>query len=107
VIKDWRGEQVFDEVARGLARAVDEFNQEVVSVAKEQLYPGHGLLSGTLRRSLRHAPASRQGRKIVGVMGSDVIYAGVQHRRFKYFYTGLERVKGQALEIVRRNVGGA
>jgi hypothetical protein len=52
---DWRGQQVTDEVIKRLKDALVEFGLRVESDAKQELYPEHGVVTGTLRRSIHTA----------------------------------------------------
>ena len=53
---NWEGDQVVDEVVKNMKTALGEFGLMVESEAKQELQPGHGVLTGTLRRSIHTAP---------------------------------------------------
>lgn len=52
---DWRGEQVQTEVRKRVAQAWGEVGLRVETEAKRELYKGHGVITGTLRRSIHTA----------------------------------------------------
>lgn len=102
---DWRGDEVERQIAQRAANALDEINMRIEGAAKAELYPGHGVLTGTLRRSIHHQRARIEGDRIVGAVGTAPLhYAMVIHRRYRYLLNGLERVKGQAPGIVRKHM---
>jgi len=49
---DWRGAQVVKEVEAAAVDALQEFGLRLETAAKSELYKGHGVLTGTLRRSI-------------------------------------------------------
>ena len=51
----WRGKEVMEAVMRNVAAAMGEFALRVEGNSKKQLRRGHGVLTGTLRRSLHTA----------------------------------------------------
>ncbi len=52
---DWRGEDVERRVKRGVAEGLMEFGLRSETGAKRRLQPGHGVITGTLRRSIHCA----------------------------------------------------
>ena len=52
----WRGEEVVDDVTERMGLALGEFGLRVEGEAKKELKPGHGVKTGTLRRSIHTAP---------------------------------------------------
>jgi hypothetical protein len=100
---EWRGDQVSDEIARRLKGALDKINLRIEAKAKGELVPGHGRLYGTLYRSIHTQPARREGDKIRGAIGSNVIYARRIHHLYFYFYIAVNAVKPQVLNIVRQH----
>ncbi len=51
----WRGDQVIEEVEKNLAEAMTEIGLRVEGEGKKQLFKGHGVVTGTLRRSIHTA----------------------------------------------------
>lgn len=51
----WRGKEVTEQVKRNLMAAMGEFALTVEGNAKKELKRGHGVLTGTLRRSIHTA----------------------------------------------------
>jgi len=51
----WRGNQVQADVEQGLAAGLAEFGLRCEAAAKKRLQPGHGVKTGTLRRSIHTA----------------------------------------------------
>lgn len=100
---DWN-ENLLAEVAERLIPAVDEIDQRIEAGAKEELYPGHGKLTGTLQRSIHTRPARREGSSIVGAVGTEPLpYARRIHRMYRYLLRGLEKVTPQVLAIIERH----
>lgn len=52
---DWRGDDVKREAAQAAARTISEFALEVEGESKRELRRGHGVETGTLRRSIHTA----------------------------------------------------
>ena len=100
----WKGVQAKQQVVKAIIAGVNEFHLEVEREAKAILQPGHGVITGTLRRSI-HAdsptytwgsddvPATpgsperqgtgemplEQGNTVVGTVGSGLVYAMPVH----------------------------
>lgn len=116
-----------DDAVDRLRRAVEEIDLRIEAEAKRQLYPGHGVVTGTLRRSIHaaeptyswrmdnvkpdaHTPemGGREFRaevtkiRITGCVGSGLEYAMAVHQGHHSFegYHYLTR----ALEIVRPSI---
>ena len=53
--KKWRGKEVSAEVAANVAGALGEFALRAEGHAKKELRKGHGVITGTLRRSIHVA----------------------------------------------------
>jgi len=53
--KKWRGKEVAEEVKRNVAKAFGEFGLRAEGHAKRELRKGHGVITGTLRRSIHTA----------------------------------------------------
>lgn len=53
--KRWRGKEVAQEVAQKMAQALGEFGLRAEAHAKKELRKGHGVRTGTLRRSIHTA----------------------------------------------------
>ena len=53
--KKWRGKQVLDSVKRNVAQALGEFGLRAEGHSKKELRKGHGVETGTLRRSIHTA----------------------------------------------------
>lgn len=52
---DWKGDRVVKQVRSNVAEAWGEVGLRVETEAKRQLYKGHGVVTGTLRRSIHTA----------------------------------------------------
>src|SRR5687768_7679026 len=102
----WRGPQVLEELTAKAAEAVDEIDLRIESFAKQELYPGHGKVTGTLQRSITTKPARRQGMKVVGAVGSNLKYARRIHFMYFYITEGLAKVQPLVPGIVQRKMGG-
>lgn len=53
--RKWRGKEVSAEVARNVSLALGEFALRAEGYAKKELQKGHGVITGTLRRSIHVA----------------------------------------------------
>ncbi|HRF46997.1 MAG TPA: hypothetical protein PLC98_05160 [Anaerolineales bacterium] len=51
----WRGDELEDELVRRLSAGLAEVGLRIELEAKRELQPGHGVLTGTLRRSIHAA----------------------------------------------------
>jgi len=52
---NWKGKQVLEQVGENVAAALGEFGLRAEGYAKKELRKGHGVLTGTLRRSIHTA----------------------------------------------------
>lgn len=52
---NWKGDEVLKQTIELLKKAVGEIGLSVESEAKQELQPGHGVITGTLRRSIHTA----------------------------------------------------
>jgi hypothetical protein len=52
---EWRGEEVLQRVKENVAKSLGQFALVVETGAKAELHKGHGVLTGTLRRSIHTA----------------------------------------------------
>lgn len=90
----WLGVQVLDKKRQQAANAMGEVGLRVEAAAKRQLYKGHGVITGTLRRSIHTAspgynwsgdsggpdgPAKLVGDKLIVEVGSGLEYAMAVH----------------------------
>lgn len=95
------------EIAARLIAAVDEIDNRIVAEAMKELYPGHGKITGTLQRAIQATPARLDGNVVRGTVGvAKLRYALRIHRRYKYIHIGLEKVRPDALKIIKRHVNG-
>jgi len=126
----WKGEQVTADVKAMLADALTEFGLTHETAAKGQLSPGHGVVSGTLRRSIHAAyptyafgqddvPPSgsspeRSGRggsagvfktKVSIVVGSGMAYAARIEDLYAYITQAHEQVIGNLPGIIEKHAG--
>lgn len=54
-IRKWRGKEITQEVLQNVAAALGEFGLRAEGHAKKELRKGHGVITGTLRRSIHTA----------------------------------------------------
>ena len=52
---NWKGKQVEDQATRRLSNALVDIGLDIEGEAKKELHKGHGVLTGTLRRSIHSA----------------------------------------------------
>lgn len=81
--KQWRGKEISDAVKKNMAKALGEFGLIAEGHAKRQLQKGHGVLTGTLRRSIHTAPPGYNWAGDSGRIeeGGQVIEAVVEGKR--------------------------
>lgn len=103
----WRGAALKRQVGQAAVAAVDEIDLRIEGAAKQELYPGHGKLTGTLQRDIHSDPARVDGRRVRGAVGTRRIpYAMALHRRYKYLTIGLRKVQPQTGAILARHLKG-
>jgi len=56
-VLEWHGEEIAQAMRVNGAKIISEFGLTVEAEAKKELRRGHGVLTGTLRRSIHYAPA--------------------------------------------------
>lgn len=126
--RSWRGKQVSDAVKRNVARAFGEFGLRAERHAKRELRKGHGVETGTLRRSIHTAPpgydwggdsgsSEMGGRTVVGEivgdritlqLGSGLTYALPVHQGhhsftgYHYLTNGLTKAKPELPAVLRK-----
>jgi len=86
---------------------MNEITLRAEGAAKAELYPGHGVRFGTLRRGVLAVPARRQGMKIIGGIGTgpgSVKYAAIIHRKYEYLTKGLKKVLPSVDAIIERHL---
>ena len=95
----WRGPQVEKDIESKLGDALGEIGLLIEGEAKQQLYPGHGVRTGTLRRSIHAASpshnfasdsgaelggqevqAEKVGDRLMVAVGSGLVYAMAIHQ---------------------------
>lgn len=121
---EWRGKETAERVINEvLLPAMTEFGLAVEGAAKQELYPGHGVVTGTLRRSIH---AASPGHKWVGntggpsgtaaVVGGEVsieVGSGLEYARavhdghgsfqgYHYLTRGLEAVRGRLRDLLEK-----
>lgn len=126
----WKGDQVYQDVAAAIVDGMTEFGLTHETEAKRELTPGHGVLSGTLRRSTHAAspnyefgsddvpptPSSpeRGGQglnvqplkdRIAVTVGSGMVYARRIEDLYGYITNAHGRVIGKLPEIIRKHAG--
>lgn len=127
--RSWRGKEVTDAVKKNVANALGEFGLRAEGHAKRELRKGHGVLTGTLRRSIHTAKpgydwagdtgSGEQGGKVVAAeirgdkvtleLGSGLSYAMPVHQGhhsfegYHYLTNGLMRAKPELPEVLRRH----
>lgn len=130
----WRGDEVLALKTKQAAAALGEIGLRVEGESKKELYKGHGVITGTLRRSIHTAlpgytwagdnvkPApgtpERGGQltmpgfdQLVVQVGSGLEYAMAVHQGhhsfegYHYIRNGLAKVKPLVPGIVRKHAG--
>ena len=100
---DWKGDEVYNQIAQGAVDAITEIDQRIEARAKAELYLGHGKRSGNLQRSIQGETGRLQGTEAKGKVGTKgVKYALRIHFLYEYIIKGLEEVRPQAPAILRK-----
>lgn len=98
----WRGPELLARARRGAVAGLTELDQRIEASAKAELYPGHGLLTGALRRGIvgeeAQAVSPTRVRGRVAVKG--IPYARVIERRYGYLKQGWEKERPRAGAVV-------
>ena len=127
----WLGDEERRRIIQGLAASVQEMHLQAEANAKRQLYPGHGLLTGTLRRSIHAARPNyswggddvpptanapeRGGRgggprlmsgKIVGAVGTGMRYSRRIEQLYGFMSQGYRQAAAKLDGILARHLGG-
>lgn len=128
---DWRGERVSEEKLKKLAVAMGYVALRVERYAKAELYKGHGVITGTLRRSIhtatpgyawgsdraggdlggQHSDAKAVGTRLVVQAGSGLEYAKPVHDGhgrfggYHYMTHGVDKTRGDVPTILREYAG--
>lgn len=122
----WQPEKVVEAKLEKLAKAYGKFGLVVEAESKKELRKGHGVLTGTLRRSIHTAnpgyewrrdnvkpsgespelggqetQATVVKRRLTLSVGSGLVYALRVHRLYKYISLGLKRAKPQLHKILK------
>ena len=127
--KTWRGMEVTQAVAKKVAMALGEFGLTAEGHAKRELRKGHGVITGTLRRSIHTAEpgynwsgddgsselggqkvdASVNGSRIVVQLGSGLGYALPVHQGhqgfegYHFLTIGVDKAKKEVPAILKRH----
>lgn len=105
---DWRGEEVKRQVLENMESAMTEILGEVEGEAKKQLYKGHGVLTGTLRRDIHFEGPDVDGDTVTGRVGAWVDYALPVHQGhhgfegYHYLVNGLDIVQSRVDSIISK-----
>lgn len=105
----WKGADVAAEIEARATRALEEIDLRIQAGAKQELWPGHGVVTGTLRRDIQAGPVEKRGRRLIGRVGTSQItkaYSLLIHNRYLYLRRGFEKVKPQASAILNKHMKG-
>ena len=108
---DWKGDELLAKIRGQAAEAMKEIAGRVVSEAKQELRPGHGVVTGDLRDSIKADEPQVSGDHITVPVGSDLNYAMPVHQGhgstegYHFLTNAVERVKGREAEgIMQKHV---
>lgn len=95
---DWRGPELLDKARAGAVTGLTELDLRVQASAQAELYPGHGLLTGALRRGVVGEEATAVSDTLVRgrVAVKGIPYARVIERRYGYLAAGWRKEQPQA-----------
>lgn len=129
----WKGDEVLRTTQENAAKIISEFALTVEGKAKKELRKGHGVLTGTLRRSIHTAlpgydwggddvePSAgaierggeavmpEAGNQITVEVGSGLVYAMAVHQGhhnftgYHYLTNGLKKAEGKLPSIIARH----
>ena len=86
----WRGREVIQLSEKALVAIMADIALVAVNESKNELYPGHGRVTSTLRRSIQAwLPPELRGRRMIVAIGSDLEYALAIHQGWQSGYPGL------------------
>lgn len=99
---EWRGPEVLARAMPGAVKGLTEFDLRAEAAAKQQLYPGHGKITGTLQRGIVGEPGQQIGdtRARGRLAAKGVPYARAIERRYGYLSKGYGQVRPQAQAII-------
>lgn len=126
----WKGDDVQKQVVAAIIDGVTEFGLTHETEAKRELTPGHGVLTGTLRRSIHAANADynygsddvaptpsspersqqgldvkAQGIRVAVTVGSGMRYARRIEEMYGYITGSHRRVIGKLPAIIKKHAG--
>lgn len=119
----WLGAQVSAQVKDTAADVLIDLGLLIEGGIKAQLYPGHGLITGTLRRSYHLAGADqpftdddsdqsgrrpepvRRGSILAIAVGSGLKYAMTIEDRYRQTLNALDQTRGRVGDVIRRRFG--
>ena len=129
----WKGDEVLKTTQENAAKIISEFALTVEGEAKKELRRGHGVLTGTLRRSIHTAlpgydwggddvePSAgaierggdavmpEAGNQLTVEVGSGLVYAMAVHQGhhnftgYHYLTNGLKKAQGKLPSIIARH----
>lgn len=89
-------------LVEGAAEGLTEADLRIQTAAQAELYPGHGVRSGTLRRSISGEPG-----RVISLIRAEgrvttrgVPYARIINLRYRYMENGYAKVKSRIKTIV-------
>ena len=130
---NWRGDEVLKTTQENAAKIISEFALTVEGEAKKELRKGHGVETGTLRRSIHtalpgydwggddvepsagaierggEAAMPEAGNQLTVEVGSGLIYAMAVHQGhhnftgYHYLTNGLKKAQGKLPSIIARH----
>ena len=127
--KKWRGKEITKAVAQNVAKALGEFALRAEGHSKRELQKGHGVITGTLRRSIHVAQpgynwagdagaselggkqieALIEGTKITVLLGSGLGYALPVHQGhhgfggYHYLTNGIDKAKSEMPGVLKKH----
>ena len=130
---NWRGDEVLKTTQENAAKIISEFALTVEGEAKKELRKGHGVETGTLRRSIHtalpgydwggddvepsagaierggEAAMPEAGNQLTVEVGSGLVYAMAVHQGhhnftgYHYLTNGLKKAQGKLPSIIARH----
>lgn len=89
------------EISQKLASGLNSFNEQLASRSAQNLYPGHGYLTGRLKASTTNRQVRIEGTRIIGSVGSfGIAYGMFVHGKYNYIVESLHELQSGAASTI-------
>ena len=100
----WNGEEVKRLARARLTSGLQRFNEELAGAARANLFPGHGLQTGTLQDATQAQQMRDRGpRRIESSVGAPgVAYGLFIHEKYRFILNALDQLTAAAAATISR-----